>query len=355
MTWQDLDGHDLVAERFRRSLQRGRLGNAYLFVGPPGIGKLTFARRLAQTLLCQQQDPPAMQPCRRCDACRQIEAGTHPDVETLGRRPGKRTIEMRDLVGDRELRMRDGLCYRIALKPVSGPRRIGIIDDADYLGTAQANCLLKTLEEPPAGSILILIGSSLQRQLPTIRSRCQVVAFRPLSQALIERMLMARGWSRDDAVDAAEVAEGSMQRALIYGAEDFRQFRQLLGKRLASRPVDTTRLAKEVLAFAEAPKTKTKETHRHRLLDVVQLVLAVLRSRLARQAGGSAPFAAPFRAAVEVATETDPIAWEITAEQIERTLQTIDHIEANAHLHTLVDAWIDESFRLIPAGLSVTA
>ena len=79
--------------------------------------------------------------------------------------------------------MREGLCHDIALKPFRGGRKIAIIDDADYLNQEGANCLLKTLEEPPEKSVIILIGTSQQRQLPTIRSRCQIVRFAPLSTA----------------------------------------------------------------------------------------------------------------------------------------------------------------------------
>ena len=93
--------------------------------------------------------------------------------------------------------MREGLCYDIALKPYSGRRKVAIIDDADYLNKEGANCLLKTLEEPPPKSLLILIGTSEQRQLPTIRSRCQIVRFQPLPEQDVAELLLATGACED--------------------------------------------------------------------------------------------------------------------------------------------------------------
>ena len=89
----------------------------------------------------------------------------------------KSTIPLAAFLGDDSRRMREGLCHDIALKPFMGGRKVAIIDDADYLNEESANCLLKTLEEPPPNSLLILIGTSADKQLPTILSRSQIVPF----------------------------------------------------------------------------------------------------------------------------------------------------------------------------------
>src|SRR4029078_2428636 len=102
----------------------------------------------------------------------------------------------------------------IALKPYSGRRKVAIIDDADYLNKEGANCLLKTLEEPPPDSLLILIGTSEQRQLPTIRSRCQIVRFQPRAEGDVAELLVAHGLCADPAIAraAAAHADGSLER-----------------------------------------------------------------------------------------------------------------------------------------------
>ena len=104
---------------------------------------------------------------------------------SVARPPGKSFIPVDLFIGDREHRSQEGLCHRLSLRPASEKRRIAIIEDADFLNEEGANCLLKTLEEPPPGSVLILIGTSQQRQLPTIRSRCQVIRFRRLSDEIV--------------------------------------------------------------------------------------------------------------------------------------------------------------------------
>ena len=85
MTWHGIEGHDEVVEQFRRALRRGRLASSFLFAGPPGIGKRTFALKLAQALLCERRPAEALDPCGECPGCVQAAAGTHPDVETVAK------------------------------------------------------------------------------------------------------------------------------------------------------------------------------------------------------------------------------------------------------------------------------
>src|SRR6476660_3204784 len=195
-----LRGHDAIFDRFRRMIRAGRLASTFLFVGPPGIGKKSFALQLAQGLLCERRPEEKLDPCGECASCAQVLAGTHPDVILVAKPADKNFIPLELLIGDKEHRMRQGLCYDISLKPFSGRRRIAVIDDADFLNQEGANALLKTLEEPPPKSLLILIGTSEQRQLPTIRSRCQVVRFSPLAESDIADLLLSTGECNDESI-----------------------------------------------------------------------------------------------------------------------------------------------------------
>src|SRR5256885_14018551 len=217
MSWQSIRGHDQVVEKFRRALANGRLASTFLFVGPPGIGKRTFALKLAQGLLCERVPEVRLEPCGECPSCHQVASLNHPDVETIAKPADKAFIPVELLIGDAEHRMRAGLCYSISLKPYSGRRKIAIIDDADYLNKEGANCLLKTLEEPPPQSVLILIGTSEQRQLPTIRSRCQIVRFQSLAEQDVAELLVERGICDDPAIAKAAAAKsgGSLARASL--------------------------------------------------------------------------------------------------------------------------------------------
>ena len=102
-------------------------------------------------------------------------------------------------IGDEDHRRSEGLCHDINLKPSLGGRKIAVIDDADYLNAAGVGGLLKTLEEPPPRAVLILIGTSPAKQLPTIRSRCQLIWFRPLPLDVVAELLVSRGLVADRA------------------------------------------------------------------------------------------------------------------------------------------------------------
>ncbi len=162
-----------------------------------------------------------------------IKAGTHPDLFQIGRPKEKADIPVALLIGEANKRMQEGLCHDISLKPFMGGRRVAIIDDADHLNEEGANCLLKTLEEPPPHSVLILIGTSAERQLPTIRSRSQIIRFAPLEPEVLAGLLLAQDLVADPAQarQLAEYSGGSLQRAAELADPELWDFR-----RAASQP-----------------------------------------------------------------------------------------------------------------------
>ena len=133
MSWQGILGHDEIAKLFRRSLQQHRLATTFLFVGPEGIGKRTFALKLAQTFLCSQSDEGHLEPCGTCPECQQVVSDSHPDLQLIGKPAERAYIPVETFIGDREHRMRSGLCHFISLTPSGGKRRVAIVDDADWL------------------------------------------------------------------------------------------------------------------------------------------------------------------------------------------------------------------------------
>src|SRR4051812_3211000 len=216
MAWQNLAGHDEIADRFRHAIAQGRLASTFLFVGPEGIGKRSFAVCLAQALLCETRDPKLLDPCGHCPACLQVKAGTHPDFLFVRRPTGKSFIPLGLLKGDEpDYPIRQSLLCNLSLRPFCGGRKIAIIDDADFLNVEGANCMLKTLEEPPPQSVLILIGTSPDRQLPTIRSRAQIVRFQSLETATVANLLLSQKVVSDEkeAARLAAFSGGSLARA----------------------------------------------------------------------------------------------------------------------------------------------
>lgn len=154
-----------AALRLQRSLQRGRVAHAYLFAGPRGSGKQAVATVLAQALNCLEEKHDA---CGRCKSCADIQKGTHPDVHWVRPESKSRQIRIEQI---REFES------AIALKPLIGRTKVGIIVDAECMNEAASNAFLKTLEEPPGRTVIMLLTAEPQRLLPTIVSRCLRLSF----------------------------------------------------------------------------------------------------------------------------------------------------------------------------------
>ncbi len=190
------------------------LSHGYLFTGPAGVGKKTFARALAWSLLCVTPKRTLLGWCGRCTGCTHVVAGTHPDLYLA---EGQLKIGDREGGGfheSDEMTARD-LVRQLSMHSYAGGKRIFILGDADFTREA-ANALLKFFEEPPAGVVLIVTTSAAGRVLPTIRSRLVEVAFPLLSDGEVETVLERKGIAAADARRAAEIANGSATRALAY-------------------------------------------------------------------------------------------------------------------------------------------
>lgn len=334
MSWNDLLEHRPVLEAFQRAAARGRLASTFLFVGPPGVGKRTFALKLAQSLLCETTPESQLNPCGQCWSCLHLAAGTHPDLEFISKPDDKAFIPLAAFIGDDEHRNREGLRHRIALKPMRGRRKIAIIDDADYLNAEGANSLLKTLEEPPPRSVLILLGTSAQRQLPTIRSRSQIVRFAPLATATVQRLLLEKKLVEDpaEAAELARLSDGSVEHALELADPQLRQFRRTLWESLGELPLDSVTLAKSIGAFVDSAG-KEAPPRRARLKQTMGWAADFYRAAMWQ---GSEPTGdVPTGTATAVAIDA-----ETAAACLERCLDAIGHVEANANQTTLIDAWL---------------
>lgn len=250
MIWEKIRGHDELIAMFRSSVKRGRVSHAYLFVGPEGVGKRLFAQTLAQCLFCERFGDAELDACGQCGPCRMMQAGTHPDFLTLSRPEGKNVIPVELIAGEQGRRGQDGFCHDIAMRPMAGERRIAVIDDADVFNAESANALLKTLEEPPPGSILILIATNIETQMPTIRSRCQPVRFGPLPDPVVAELLVELEMTsnRDEAERAARFADGSITAATRLLDPKLRSLRDLVYSGLCEDPYRGSDFAARVQA-----------------------------------------------------------------------------------------------------------
>jgi DNA polymerase III subunit delta' len=343
MTWHGIIGHDKVVEQFRRALGRGRLASSFLFAGPPGIGKCSFAVKLAQALFCENNPEEALDPCEHCPACMQVIAGTHPDFQMVSKPDDKSFIPLELLIGDKEHRRREGLCHHIALKPMMGGRKIALIDDADYLNAEGANALLKILEEPPPRSVLILIGASPAKQLPTIRSRCQLIRFQPLDAGAVAQLLSAQKIVADvaEALRLAQSSQGSIQRAVELADAELWQFRDVLNKRLAAERLDSVSLARLTAKFVEAAG-KDATPRRRRLHQVIGFAADFYRRLLLAANGAPKTENTEADRFIDEALKRQTPDVEKTIARLERCLEADQQIDRNANQSTLIETWLDD-------------
>lgn len=336
--------HDRVREQLRAALAQRRLAHAYLLVGPAGVGKLRFARDLAKALLCD--DPPEpLAACGRCAACHLVDAGTHPDL-IVAEKPADRLEFVIDLMRQ--------LLAQLALKPARGARKIAIVNDADDFNAEAANCFLKTLEEPPPGSLLLLIGTAAERQLPTIRSRCQVLAFRSLDNAAVDDRLIEAGV--DDPArrrKLVRLAAGSPGLAVALSDPELWSARRLLLDTVVAERPDGPGLAHAWMTAIEAAG-KESNRQRDRAGQLLRLAIDVYRVALDVALGAPPPADDPAEGPL-LARLADRLGVSGILDAIDRLLEAEMHIDRKVQLVLIVEALadaltIDAPPRLRPAG-----
>jgi DNA polymerase-3 subunit delta' len=259
MPFASLVGNERIKKLLRRAVAENRISQGLIFAGPAGVGKHQFAMALAQLLNCAQ--PIDGDACGNCGQCLRIAAREHVDVQTVS--PDGQFIkigQMREMSGEAQFR------------PYEGRRRVFIIDDAHRLREEAANSILKTLEEPPESTVLILVTSKPYRLLETIRSRCQMLSFAPLSARELESHLAAN-YPRpaEETRLLARLARGSIGRALEIDLGEYRDKRQVMVELIESAAV--SRDAVRLLAAAEYLSRKLEREEMERHLDALTVLL----------------------------------------------------------------------------------
>ncbi len=322
MPFAEIIGQDRAVDALRAAVRRGALHHAYLLAGPEGVGKGMVARLLAQAANCEREDGDA---CGVCPSCRKIARGVHPDVLVVERErdmaragrwepKGGRTPS-RDIVVDQ---VRELVDRRLSLRRFEGRRRFVLIDPADAMNPQAQNAILKTLEEPPPDTTLVLVSSSADGLLPTVRSRCLRLPFAPLPDAFLAERLAAAGRSPEVARLATTLAAGSLGKALALD-EDAMEGRRVAVLEAAALSADD---ARPWIAFAARHGAK-----RERAREVCELLLVWLRDVLVRAtAGEGAPLAlVDLEEATVAAARIGPAAALRRIESVRRAIVALRH------------------------------
>jgi DNA polymerase III subunit delta' len=213
--WQTA-GQGRIINYVKDSIQRNSLAHAYLFTGPPHVGKMTLAIDLARALNCPAKDAP----CGTCRTCQRIAEGKHPDVIIINKNSGRDPKDRRKTTEISIDTIREFLQKGSSLPPYEGKFKIFIIDDADLMSVEAANCLLKTLEEPPQHIVIILLTSEEKALLPTVISRCQRFELKPVAMAEIENRLSQKDNMPSEKIKLLSRLSGGCLGWALSSAED---------------------------------------------------------------------------------------------------------------------------------------
>ena len=172
--FENIIGHEQNIEHLENAIENGQVSHAYIFNGEDGIGKVTTAKAFVKALLCESKNS-----CGTCQSCIQIDSGNHPDVIYVTHEKAGITVDD----------IRDQVNQSVFVKPYSSDYKVYIIDEADKMNAAAQNALLKTIEEPPAYAVIILLSNNKESFLETIVSRCVVLNFGPLKESQVREYL----------------------------------------------------------------------------------------------------------------------------------------------------------------------
>lgn len=358
--------HQEKAHRLvQRALASARVPHAYIFHGPDGVGKEHFARHFAALLLCDapiEPEPGRRDACGKCQSCHLVEVDNHPDLHVVHRllnayHPDS-VVRNRKAIDIGVDVVRHFLIDVAGIAPAMGRAKVFIVREADAITPQAQNALLKTLEEPPPATFILLLVSSLDELLPTTRSRCQLVPFGPLPTAFVTEQLAAccEGISAEDARLYAALAQGSMAAALRYAEDALAGFNRELGVKLAGLSMDTApAVAKFIAEFAKDaagrhrkrdPELSDTAGQRAALRDAIVLLATWYRDQMHLATGSVELAATPDGASAGVST---PMA---AAHAVRLVAAAEGQLELNVNVQLCIETLV---FRLaalddLPAG-----
>ena len=211
MGFKEIVGHEDIITHFKSSIETGNVGHAYIISGDAGSGKKALAYAFADTLECEAG---GTEPCGNCQSCLQISTGNYPDIITV-------THEKPNLISVDEVR--EQLVNTVDVKPYKGKYKIYVIPDAELLNVQAQNAILKTIEEPPAYAVILLLTTNLDKLLETVQSRCLKLQTKPIRERDVLAYLMnVMGLTKEKAYFCLDFAQGNLGKAIkLAGNEEY--------------------------------------------------------------------------------------------------------------------------------------
>jgi DNA polymerase-3 subunit delta' len=210
-------GQQLACATLSHNIERNMVASSYLFCGPDGVGKSLTANIFAKALLCQDD---SVKPCGKCKSCLLFNERNHPDFFNVTREGSKQYGKSGNIIITEQIR---DLISALSLKSYMGGRKIALILEAEAMNRATANAFLKTLEEPPSKTIIILVSANPSSLLPTVVSRCRNLPFVPMEPSKLAELLQTRlGTSPEEALRLALLADGCVGKTLGGGMDNIK-------------------------------------------------------------------------------------------------------------------------------------
>jgi len=330
--FRDLIGQTRAVRLLQRGLATGRTPHAYLFSGPQGVGKRAAALSLAQALNCHQGEGIDDGCGGACQSCRKIARGLHPDVQVIG--PDGATLKIEQV---------RALEADAALGPYEARRKVFILDSAEKMTEQAANALLKTLEEPPGRTVIVLLTTTPSALPSTIVSRCQTVTFSAIPPETLEPFLVERGVDRTRARLIVSFSRGSIGRALSPEVESLASTRDLLleevGRALRDGPAALIELAEKLAKDREGLQQK------------LEVLSAWLRDLMVAKTSRRQEWLVNTDRGEEIARQAEGLPLEAILDGLRAVHAAMDGLTRNANARLCLEDLLLQLREAIPSGL----
>ena len=268
MSLTDILAQDHIIDHFKKAIKYDRLSHAYIFTGQDGVGKTLFAKEFIKALFCNND---ANDSCNSCLNCIRIEKNNHPDIFYTVREEKAKFIKIENI---------RNIQNSVNLSPLESNYKIFVIKDADRMNEEASNCLLKTLEEPSSNTIFILIANSISPVKETIRSRCQIIRFHPISTNLIEDQLTSKSDADANKIGwTSKFCNGSLGNALDMLENNYYEMNNDIVSRLINPETDNLVFVEDVISSYLITQDSLEEK-RETLKNILNCILLFFRDLL---------------------------------------------------------------------------